>query len=134
MALTNEEKETIITFDETPADADIFTYNKRYQKHLEQKLGIKPYSTNGAGGRDYKVPKARLRLPQAKRVYSPEQQEKMRKRLANHRQKSIISAGNTAARGAKQATISGEGKGTGTPLRSAKTRTKKELPLRKGEP
>jgi len=29
--LMNEEKETIISFDETPADAVIFTYNRAWQ-------------------------------------------------------------------------------------------------------
>lgn len=104
MHLTNEERETIITFDETPADAIVFTYNRAWQRHVEQKLGIKPRSSNGFGGKEYQVPKARIRMPQPKRVYSPEQKQKMAKRLAARRpQKPIISAQNTAAVGSSAA-------------------------------
>jgi len=135
MSLSNDEKETIITFDETPADANVFTYNAKWKKHIEQRLGIKPYSNNGAGGRDYKVPKGLIRMPLTKRVYSPEQREKMAKRLAGRRpQKPPDGAGNARRRGAKQAKPSGEGKDMATPLRGAITMTKKELPLTEGEP
>ena len=100
MGLTNEERETIITFDETPADGIVFTYNRAWQRQIEQKLGIKPTSNNGFGGKEYQVPKKRIRMPQPKRVYSAEQKQKMAKRLAARRpQKSIISARNTAAVG-----------------------------------
>lgn len=104
MSLTNEERETTITFDETGADACVFTYNKAWQRRIEQKLGIRPKSNNGFGGKEYQVPKARIRLPQPKRIYSPEQRQKMAKRLAAHRpQKLIISARNTAAVGSSAA-------------------------------
>jgi len=33
-ALTNDEKETLISFDETPNDSVIFTYNKAWQSNL----------------------------------------------------------------------------------------------------
>lgn len=102
MRLTNEEKETIITFDETPADAIVFTYSKTWQKQIEQKLGIQPTMNNGFGGREYHVPKQRIRMPQPKRVFSSEHRRKLANKLAQgRRQKSIISAGNTAASGAK---------------------------------
>ena len=38
MTLSREEQETIITFDETTADAIIFTYSKTWQQHLEKRL------------------------------------------------------------------------------------------------
>lgn len=102
--LSNEERETIITFDETNADAVIFTYNKAWQKQLEQKLGIKPSMNNGFGGKEYQVPKKRIRMPQPKRTLSPEQREKLVERLAQQRrQKSIIRSKNTTALGAKGA-------------------------------
>jgi len=114
--LTNEERETTINFDETPADAVIFTYSKRWQRHIEQKLGIKSHMNNGYGGREYYVPKSRLRLPQPKRVLTPEQREqkvKMGKRLAGQRhQKSLISAGNTITNHTKKVKTSSEGKDT----------------------
>ena len=56
MSLSNEERETIITFDETPADSIVFTYNRAWQRQME-KLGIKPKSNNGFGGKEYHVPK-----------------------------------------------------------------------------
>lgn len=108
MALTNEEKETIITFDETPADAVVFTYNKAWQTHLENKLGLKPTKDNGHGGREYHIAKKRIRPPRAPVKLSAEQRRKMADRLRRgRRHKSIISAGNTAAVGAKQPKTSG---------------------------
>ena len=87
--LTNEEKETIITFDETPADAIVFTYNKAWQKHIEQRLGIKPSMNNGAGGREYKVPKSRIKPPRAPLQLSAEQRQKLSDRARQaFRQKS----------------------------------------------
>ena len=85
MQLSNEEKETIITFDETPADAVIFTYNKRWQTHLEKKLGLKPIFNNGYGGKEYHIPKKRISLPRTLRKLSPEQRKKMGERLQKAR-------------------------------------------------
>lgn len=108
MALTNEEKETIITFDETPADATVFTYNKAWQKHLENKLGLKHTMDNGYGGREYHIAKKRIRPPRAPVKLSAEQRRKMADRLRRgRRQKSIIGAGKTAAVGAKRPKTSG---------------------------
>ena len=95
MILTNEERETIITFDETPADAVVFTYNKKWQRRLEQKLGIKPIFNNGYGGREYHIPKKRIPMPRAPRKLSPEQREKLANRLRQARhQKSPNRLGN----------------------------------------
>lgn len=92
--LSNEEKETLISFDETPADAVIFTYNKRWQKHLEQKLGLKPVLNNGYGGKEYHIAKRRISLPRAPQKLSPEQRKKMGERLQKGRhQKSPNSSG-----------------------------------------
>jgi len=77
VTLTNEEKETIITFDETSADAIVFTYNKTWQKHIEQRLGIQPSMNNGSGGREYKVPKSRIKPPRAPLQLSAEQRQKL---------------------------------------------------------
>jgi hypothetical protein len=85
-ALTNDEKETLISFDETPNEALIFTYNTRWQRHLETKLGLKPVMDNGHGGKEYHLPKSRLRLPQAHRTVSAEQRQKLGERLARARQ------------------------------------------------
>lgn len=79
--LTNEEKETIISFDETPAPAIIFTYNKRWQRHLEERFKLSPLRDNGFGGREYEMPKSRISLPRVPRQLTAEQREKMAERL-----------------------------------------------------
>ena len=87
MKLTNEERETIILFDETPDEATVFTYNRRWQKHFEQRLGIKPIGNNGFGGKTYKITKNRIPLPRVPRKMSPEQKKKLGQRLKKARQK-----------------------------------------------
>ena len=86
MSLSNEERETLISFDETPADAVIFTYNKRWQKHLEQRLGLKPVFNNGFGGKEYHIPKSRIPIPRVPRKLSAEQRQKTGERLHRARQ------------------------------------------------
>ena len=109
--LSREEKETVISFDETPAEAVVFTYNKRWQTQLEKKLGIKPTMNNGFGGREYKVPKGRIRMPQAPKKLSAEQRRKMGQRLKNARlQKSAVSSKNNAVIKKSEGNSSGEGK------------------------
>lgn len=90
MSLSNEEKETLISFDETPTDAVIFTYNRRWQKHLEEKIGLKPTLNNGFGGKEYHIAKSRIPMPRAPRKLSPEQRQKAGQRLKEaRRQKSL---------------------------------------------
>jgi hypothetical protein len=86
MPLTNEERETLISFDETPAEAVIFTYNKRWQTHLEKRLGLKPVFNNGYGGKEYHIAKNRIPLPRTQRKLSPEQKKKIAQRLQRGRQ------------------------------------------------
>jgi hypothetical protein len=83
--LTNEERETIITFDETPADGFVFTYNRAWQSHLEKRLGLKPVMDNGFGGKEYQIAKSRIRMPLAPRKLSPEQRQKLGERLRRAR-------------------------------------------------
>lgn len=80
--LSNEERETIITFDQTTEPASIFTYSPRWQKHLEGRLGLKPVLDNGYGGKEYIVPKNRIGMPRAPLKLSVEQREVIGKRLA----------------------------------------------------
>jgi len=108
MKLDNFEQETIINFNKGEEMASIFTYEKTWQKHLENKLGLKPTMDNGHGGREYHIAKKRIRPPRAPVKLSAEQRRKMAERLRRgRRQKSIISAGNTAAVGAKRPRTSG---------------------------
>jgi len=97
MQLSNEERETLISFDETPNEATIFTYNKRWQKHLEQKLELKPTTNNGYGGKEYHIAKSRIPLPRVPRKLSPEQRERLANQLRRGRQKSLNLSRNTTA-------------------------------------
>ena len=78
--LSSYEKETIINFNEAEPTAYIFTYNKRWQKHLESKLGLKPTIDNGFGGKGYQIDKKRVKPPRAKRQLSLETRAKLVKR------------------------------------------------------
>lgn len=86
MQLTNEERETLIYFDETPNDAVIFTYNRAWKQHLEKKLGLKCVFDNGYGGREYHINKKRIPMPRAKRKITPEQRQNSIERLTKARQ------------------------------------------------
>jgi len=98
MQLTNEERETLISFDETPSEAVIFTYNKRWQKHLEERLGLKPVFNNGYGGKEYHIAKNRISMPRVPRKLSPKQRKEAAERLQKaHRQKSPNRLGNNTA-------------------------------------
>jgi len=89
MSLSKQEKETIITFDETPDDAIVFTYNRAWQSHLEQKLGLQPTLNNGFGGKEYRIAKDRIRMPLVPKKLSAEQRRKIGQRLSKaRRQKS----------------------------------------------
>jgi len=77
MTLSGYEKETIINFNEAEDIARIFTYNKTWQKHLEQTLGLKPTNVNGFGGRDYELPKKWVKLPRGPRQLSADTRAKL---------------------------------------------------------
>ena len=80
--LTGYEQETIINFNKDDKLASIFTYEKRWQKHLEQRLGLKPTMDNGFGGKGYLIDKRRIPLPRVSRVgkpITPEHLTKLRK-------------------------------------------------------
>lgn len=79
--LSSYEKETIINFNEGEAIAQIFTYNKAWQRHLQNKLGLKPTLDNGYGGRGYQIDKRRIRPPRAKVRLSAEEKSRRAERL-----------------------------------------------------
>jgi len=83
--VTRDEMETIICFNEADATASIFTYNKSWQRHLEGRLGLKATMDNGFGGKDYSLPKARIKPPKAPRNLSQEAREKLTARLRKAR-------------------------------------------------
>ena len=70
--LTNYEQETIINFNKAEDVAYIFTYDKTWQRHLEQRLGLQPVMDNGFGGKEYRIDKKRIPMPRAPRKLSAE--------------------------------------------------------------
>jgi len=81
MKLTKIEKETIILFNQGEPDAEIFTYDKSWQKHLENKLGLKPLEENDSGGKTYEISKDWLPYPRKPRILSPETRAKLAERM-----------------------------------------------------
>ncbi len=83
--LTSYELETTINFNKGDDMADVFTYEKMWQRHIEKRMGIKPILDNGFGGKGYKIPKKLIpkpRVPKAKRIMTDEQKDVIRKRFA----------------------------------------------------
>jgi len=84
-ALSAYEQETIINFNKAEDMAYIFTYEKTWQKHLEGKLGLKPVMDNGFGGKEYILPKTRIKPPRAPRILSDSARKKLAERLHGNR-------------------------------------------------
>ena len=80
-----DEQETIINFNKAENIASIFTYEKTWQKHLEGKLGLKPTMDNGFGGKEYELPKSRIKPPRAPRRLSDSDKKKLTERLHRNR-------------------------------------------------
>ena len=89
--LTSYEQETIINFNKAKDIAYIFTYEKSWQNHLEGRLGLKPVMDNGFGGREYELPKSRIKPPRAPKKLSDSVKEKLAERLHRNR---VLSAQN----------------------------------------
>ena len=87
--LTEFEMETIINFNKGDKVATVFTYEKRWQKHFEHKLGIQPKEVNSFGGKTYLIDKRRIMLPrkQSTRIMTEEQKSAGRERLKLARSK-----------------------------------------------
>ena len=83
--LSAYEQETIINFNKEESIAYIFTYEKTWQKHLEQRLGLKAVMDNGYGGKEYQLLKGLIPMPRVKRQYSEQTRKKMAARLAKIR-------------------------------------------------
>jgi hypothetical protein len=88
MGLSRFEQETIINFNKEDDTADVFTYEFTWQRHIEKRLGIKPYKDNGKGGKSYIVPKRSISKPKVKRtrVLSEEARKNIGLRLHKARQ------------------------------------------------
>ncbi len=94
--LTSYEQEIIINFNKEDKIAYIFTYGKTWQKHLEGRLGLKPTMDNGFGGKEYELPKSRIKPPRAPRKLSASAKNKLVERLHANR---VLSAQNLVPEG-----------------------------------
>ena len=83
--LSAYEQEIIINFNKDEDVAHIFTYERTWQKHLEGRLGLKPVMDNGFGGREYELPKSRIKPPRAPRRLSDSAKKKLAERLHGNR-------------------------------------------------
>jgi hypothetical protein len=83
--LTSYEQETIINFNKAEGIAHIFTYEKTWQKQLEGKLGLKPVMDNGFGGKEYELPKSRIKPPRAPKQLPNSVKNKLVERLQGNR-------------------------------------------------
>lgn len=75
--LTNDERETIICFNEANKTASVFTYNRRMLRDLDKLATERPddcqhIGGNGIGGHTYIVPKKWIKL-RASRILTDEQ-------------------------------------------------------------
>ena len=79
--LTRYEQETTINFNKEEDVAYIFTYEERWQNHLENRLGLKSTMDNGFGGKEYQIAKRRIPLPRVPRNLTAEQRHKLGEQL-----------------------------------------------------
>lgn len=85
MNLSSYEKETIIVFNESDNDAEIFTHNGRMLRELEKLITDRPddvqhVKDNDTGGSTYRVPKKWVKI-RASRILTDEQKEKAAERM-----------------------------------------------------
>ena len=81
------EQETVINFNEQEDEATVLTFNKRWQRQIENKMNIEPDEVNVDGSRGYTIPKKSLRLPllRATRQLTEEEKQVVAKRFAEAR-------------------------------------------------
>ncbi|HEY4712314.1 MAG TPA: hypothetical protein VIH69_06550 [Dehalococcoidia bacterium] len=94
--LSAYEQETIINFNKAEDIASNFTYEQAWQKHLERKLNLKPVVDNGFGGKEYKLPQARIKPPRAPRRLSESARKELAERLHRncaHLSQNLVPAG-----------------------------------------
>lgn len=89
--ITNEEKETIINFNEAEKTASVYTMNPKLLKQLTQLVedgneDITIHKKYNDGAIDFYVPKKWIKVkPPTKRVLTDEQKKALADRLANSR-------------------------------------------------
>ncbi len=88
MSLTNIERETIVVFNEGEQIAEIFTYNARIKRRLQELCPLHPADVrqikdNGEGGVTYQCPKSWIRInpPRTSINLTEEQREQRRENM-----------------------------------------------------
>lgn len=80
---TNEERETVIRYDQTPEEANVWTCDPALMRRLEAR-GVKPSRVEKDGGRvfakEYRVPKRWVKISPPRQV-SESQREAARRTL-----------------------------------------------------
>lgn len=93
MALSKLERETIITYNEAEAEAEIYTYNRPLQRKLERLAlerpeEVKILCADRTGSKTFRLPKKFVSVRAARQI-SPELREKMaqvaKERFLDHR-------------------------------------------------
>ena len=82
------ERETTINFNDGEDTCYIYTCNKKWQTHLEKKLGLVATQDNGFGGKFYEISKKRISLPRAPRK-TKEISSEMRAKIGARLQKTL---------------------------------------------
>lgn len=90
--LSMYERETIINFNQAGKLARIFTYEEKWQRHIETKLGLEPIYDNGYGGKEYEIEKKRIPMPRVKIILSPEEKQRRGKGLEDYRHNAFLGA------------------------------------------
>lgn len=85
MNLTNEEKETIIVYNEKDRTASVFTYRASLQRQLDSLCVDRPEDVRkiketAEGAKEYKIPKKWVKI-RASRILSEEQRLEMSERM-----------------------------------------------------
>ncbi len=92
MALSKLERETIITYNEVEAEAEIYTYNRPLQRKLERLAlerpeEVKILCSDRTGSKTFRLPKKFVSVRAARQI-SPELREKMaqvaKERFSHH--------------------------------------------------
>lgn len=92
MALSKLERETIITYNEAEAEAEIYTYNRPLQRKLERLAlerpeEVKILCADRTGSKTFRLPKKFVSVRAARQI-SPELREKMahvaKERFSHH--------------------------------------------------
>jgi len=79
--LTKYQQETFYHYNQEESIVYIEAMDPALIRHMEKKLGLKPITIDGWGGKTYEIPKKWLPYPRKPRKLSPETRAKLAKRM-----------------------------------------------------